>query len=94
MKKIIQNNIESILNEKFNINNVEVLRNKNLEHGEYSTNVAMKESKNQGMNPRELAEKIVEELKNAEIFEDVTIAGPGFINFNVKKELLISETFK
>ena len=92
MKKIIQNNIESLLKDQFNISNVEVLRNKNIEHGEYSTNLAMKESRNLGMNPRELADKVVEVLSGSEIFDNVTVAGPGFINFNINKDLLIKET--
>jgi arginyl-tRNA synthetase len=94
MKKIIQDNIVNLLNKELNINDVEVLRNKNMDHGEYSTNLAMKEAKSQGMNPRELAEKIVSLLQGSDIFEDITIAGPGFINFNITKDLLIKETFK
>ncbi len=48
-------------------------------------------------NPRELAEKIVVELKKSEILGEVVdlsrieVAGPGFINFWLKKEWLVSE---
>jgi arginyl-tRNA synthetase len=94
MKKIIQDNILTLIKKDLNITNVEVLRNKNIDHGEYSTNLAMKEAKAQGMNPRELAEKIVSLLQDSDIFQDISIAGPGFINFNITKDLLIKETFK
>ncbi len=62
-----------------------------LSMGDYSTNVAMVFAKKLGTNPRELAEKIVEELnknKNSEI-EKIEIAGPGFINFYLSKEFFV-----
>jgi len=58
-------------------------------HGDYSTNVALVAAKKAGKNPRELAEEIAEKLKNADIFEKVEIAGPGFINFWVKDAYLV-----
>jgi len=60
-------------------------------NGDYSTNVAMVCAKKLGMNPRELAEKIVLELKGlpkqgfGEI-EKIEVAGPGFINFYLSRE--------
>ncbi|MBP6866487.1 MAG: arginine--tRNA ligase [Candidatus Pacebacteria bacterium] len=54
-----------------------------LSMGDYSTNVAMVLSKKLGQNPKDIAEKIVEEInknKSSEI-EKVEVAGPGFINF-------------
>ena len=65
--------------------------------GDFSTNVAMVMAKNEGKNPRELAEKIVEGLKkNEELgkvvdLERIEIAGPGFINFWVRDEYLAAE---
>ena len=57
-----------------------------LEYGDYATNIAMLHAKELKMNPRALAEKIVEEFKKempAEV-ENIEIAGPGFINFRLK----------
>lgn len=54
-----------------------------MKHGDFSTNVAMVLSKKLNQNPREVAEKIVENLgkdKNDNI-KRIEIAGPGFINF-------------
>ncbi len=58
-----------------------------IEHGDYSTNVAMAYAKNLGMNPKELAEKIVMEIENNKPpeIEKVEVAGPGFINFYLSR---------
>lgn len=50
-------------------------------HGDLATNVAMMLAKRVGMNPRQLAEQIIELLPAAEFIEQTEIAGPGFINF-------------
>ena len=57
----------------------------NPEHGDYSSNVAMVNSKKCGMSPRAVAEKIVAEfmVHKPECVESVSIAGPGFINFTL-----------
>lgn len=59
--------------------------------GDYSTNVAMVYAKKTGQNPRELAEKIIIELKGLPKqgfggIEKVEVAGPGFINFFLSRE--------
>jgi len=59
-----------------------------LKMGDYSTNVAMVLSKSLKQNPKELAEKILEELnKNKnEVIERIEVAGAGFINFYLSRE--------
>ncbi|HEV7310699.1 arginine--tRNA ligase [Ensifer sp.] len=49
-------------------------------HGDVATNAAMVLAKPLGMNPRALAELIVEKLKQDSEVVDVSVAGPGFIN--------------
>jgi len=60
-------------------------------HGDYATNVAMTLSGN----PREVAEKIVLGLRKDEglvdIVAEISVAGPGFINFRLKESWLIGE---
>jgi arginyl-tRNA synthetase len=63
---------------------IEVERPKHVNHGDWSTNVAMQLSKTTQLNPRDLADKLVESLRTNSNFERVEIAGPGFINFWVK----------
>ena len=61
--------------------------------GDYSTNVALILSKEKGKNPRELAEKIKKDLEEKDnlksVIEKIDIAGPGFINFWLKKDVLV-----
>ena len=64
---------------------IEVPREK--EHGDYATNLAMVLAGQAGMNPREIAEIIVDNFES-EIVEEVNIAGPGFINFKLKNAWL------
>lgn len=56
-----------------------------LAHGDYATNAALVVSKPFGKNPHEIAEIIVNEIKNQNIpeIETIKIAGPGFINFTL-----------
>ena len=61
--------------------NVENTRDKS--HGDFATNLAMMLTKQAGMPPRELAQKIIDLLGDNAIVQKVEIAGPGFINFFV-----------
>ncbi len=61
--------------------NVENTRDKS--HGDFATNLAMMLTKQAGMPPRDLAQKIVELVGEHDVVEKVEIAGPGFINFFV-----------
>lgn len=56
--------------------------------GDYQANCAMGAAKAMGTNPRELAAKIVAALDLTGIAEKVEIAGPGFINIDLKPEWL------
>ncbi|MBI2607302.1 MAG: arginine--tRNA ligase [Candidatus Doudnabacteria bacterium] len=58
------------------------------ELGDYSSNAALIMSKSAKFKPRDLAEKIIENI-DKEMFEKVAVAGPGFINFRLKIENLI-----
>ena len=62
--------------------------------GDFSTNVAMQLARELGKNPRDIAERLVEDLRQTSEFNDVSIAGPGFINLRIKDQLLSSELNK
>lgn len=64
-------------------------RSKDPLHGDYSTNAAMKYCKKLGTNPRDLANKIATSLKLDEL-DKIEVAGPGFVNFFMKKDALRS----
>ena len=64
-------------------------KSKTPEHGDYASNVALKFAGRFGMAPRELANKIANNI-DKEVVEKVEIAGPGFINFFIKKNAMNS----
>ncbi len=96
MQDKIKNEILNAL-KSFGINaeNVLLEHPTDLSHGDYSSNVAMAHAKALGKNPRALAEEIVAKLSENKIaeIEKIDIAGPGFINFHLKKEFF-GETLK
>lgn len=60
---------------------IQVEPTKDRSHGDYACNIAMMLAKSAGMNPRELAEKILNRLPASKRVKEVQIAGPGFLNF-------------
>ena len=60
--------------------------------GDYQTNAALVLGKQRGENPRELAEKIVGQLKVGDLCEPPMIAGPGFINFTLRPGAVAEKT--
>lgn len=73
-------------------------RPKSVDHGDVACNIALQIAKAWGMNPRELAQAIVDHLgadsSYARLIESSAIAGPGFINFRLsnstKTEVVIA----
>src|SRR5699024_10644591 len=62
---------------------VEVPKDK--KNGDFSTNAAMMLTKLARKNPRDIAEAIIENIdKEAASIKEVSIAGPGFINFKME----------
>ena len=58
-------------------------RPKNREHGDWSSNLAMKLAKRVGANPRELAGEFANGFRSIDGLATVEVAGPGFINFRL-----------
>lgn len=58
--------------------------------GDYQINGAMGAAKKMKSNPRELAQKIIDNLDVSDIADKTEIAGPGFINIHLKSEFLAS----
>lgn len=56
---------------------------------QYQYNGAMQIAKKLGVNPRIVAEKIVEELKNKDNYSDVSIGGVGFVNISFSDKYII-----
>lgn len=88
IKQSIYNALKE-LNVSFDIANITIDHSKDPSHGDYASNIAMKANKLIGPNPRETANKIIDKLDKS-LFNKIEIAGPGFINFFMKKDLVAS----
>lgn len=84
MQEKIKNLIkEALENLDIEVSDIVVEHPADISMGDYSTNVAMAIAKGINRNPKELAEKIVNEITRLEdkSIKNVEVAGPGFINF-------------
>ncbi|MFS2241029.1 arginine--tRNA ligase [Microbacterium sp. OR16] len=59
-------------------------RPRNRDHGDWSTNIAMRLAKRLGSSPRDLAQRIADDLAGIDGIQGVEIAGPGFINIRLE----------
>jgi arginyl-tRNA synthetase len=76
------NEIAVAVKDLFNLDIEVSLTRPDPQFGDYASNVALQIAKSLGKNPREVAEQIAEKVRDS--FEEVTVAGPGFINLRVK----------
>lgn len=58
-------------------------RPRNRDHGDWASNIAMRLAKKLGTNPRELAQRIADEIVAVDGVKSAEVAGPGFINFRL-----------
>ena len=91
MKEKIDYKIKEVLKDLGIIeNNFSIEHPSDFKNGDYSTNVAMICAKKMGINPRDLAEKIVMILReNQDKFpeiQEIQVAGAGFINFYLDRK--------
>jgi arginyl-tRNA synthetase len=61
----------------------EVVRPRQKEHGDFSTNAALVIGAAKELNPRQVAEDLVRRLPRSEVVAATEVAGPGFINFTL-----------
>ena len=81
--------ISKVVHELFGVNDIDVILTRpDSKFGDYSTNVAMQLAGQLNKNPREIAEKIAEKLRENSDISDVSIAGPGFINIRLSDNVL------
>jgi len=75
---------------------IEVEIPKVLDHGDYSSNIALKLSKELKSNPKDIAKEIIDNINRSpcKTFKDVSIKGPGFINFSLSQKTLVSQVKK
>ena len=59
---------------------IDLTENKEKSFGDYSSNLALVASKQLSVDPKKIAEKLLEELVKQDFIERIDVAGPGFIN--------------
>ncbi len=74
---------KDLLSEELRAMPPELERTRDLSHGDYATNVAMRHAKAARQNPRQLAAMIMALIPPDPAVAKVEIAGPGFINFHL-----------
>lgn len=75
--------VKSAISQLYDVEIDVQLSRPDVKFGDFATNVAMQLAKTVGQNPRQIAEQIVENLSQNQLFSEVTIAGPGFINLRI-----------
>jgi arginyl-tRNA synthetase len=70
---------------------VSVERTRDAQHGDFSTNIALRLAKAAGRNPRELAQAIAAALPASPLVTRTEIAGAGFINFHLANDAYHAE---
>src|SRR6476469_7847011 len=68
-----------------------VLTRPDEQFGDITTNIALQLAGQLGQKPREVAQEIVDALRDAIDVQEVTIAGPGFINIRLTDNDLLGQ---
>lgn len=89
IRNIIFNALKE-LNIEYNEERIIVEVPKNKENGDFSSNIAMQLAKSLKENPKVIAEKIVNLIRNNEKIKEVVVAGAGFINIYLSDEYVFS----
>ncbi|MFZ9875856.1 MAG: arginine--tRNA ligase [Candidatus Nanopelagicales bacterium] len=87
LSNLIKNAVKSLISaqklDPIEIPEIKIERPKSKDHGDFASNIALALSKPVGKNPRDVAQLLIEELKNEKSIEQIEIAGPGFLNFTL-----------
>ena len=93
MKEKIQEHLKGILGDLYNSADfdikefdINIQENKEKEHGDLASNIALVLAKPLGKNPKEIADQIKANFFTDEDITKVEVAGPGFINFFLSKK--------
>ncbi|MGC1176876.1 MAG: arginine--tRNA ligase [Candidatus Saccharimonadales bacterium] len=91
MRQDIEQAIKTAAQEAFGIALKVELTRPEEQFGDYATNVALQLAKQVGEKPRDIAEKLVVKLREnlADIVSDISVAGPGFLNFTLADAALL-----
>jgi len=97
MREKIIKSFKETTEQLFSVSDIEVeLTRPEEKFGDYATNLALKLSKELNMPPREIANKIQQYLSEykPKFLEEITVAGPGFINIKITETELLKQSEK
>ena len=89
MTHIITDTIATAIHDIYQLDVTPELTRPDAEFGDFSTNIALKLSKELGKKPRDIADKLAEKLRQSEHVTRVSVAGPGFINMTIADRTLL-----
>lgn len=91
--KTLETTLTSVIRETFDVELTPEITRPEEQFGDYATNVAMQLAGRVRRNPREVAETLVEKLRESlgEDVKEVTIAGPGFINITLSDAAMAAQ---
>ena len=69
--------------ESLSVTDIVIERPKNRDHGDWASSVALKVAKSVGVNPRDLATQVADDLARVDGVARADVAGPGFINISL-----------
>jgi arginyl-tRNA synthetase len=88
---ILKKDLARILEVELDV--VEIEKPKDTSYGDYSSNVALRIAKDLGKTPRDYASEAITKLNTdselLQYVEKIEMAGPGFINFSLKKDFVL-----
>ena len=94
INKEIEKFLPSVVNNKKNINSIikkcSTSISDDLKKGHITSNVCMVLASILKLNPKNLAEDLKTRLEKIDKFDNVEVAGPGFINISLKREDFVS----
>lgn len=92
LRKIIRESLQQFDINEGDIPEIQIEKPNQPEHGDAASNIAMNLASVLKMNPRKIAEQVVEGLEyEPSKIDAVEIAGPGFINFRYAENYLFDE---
>jgi arginyl-tRNA synthetase len=91
MKQELEAAVAAAVQELFEVAVAVELTRPEAQFGDYATNAALQLAKQVGKNPREIGEKLAEQLRKDTRLARVEVAGPGFLNLTFTDEVLLAE---
>ncbi|HEU5135533.1 MAG TPA: arginine--tRNA ligase [Steroidobacteraceae bacterium] len=86
LREALRSLVPAVLSEAADPAQVVVERARDVQHGDFQSNIAMRIAKAARKNPRELAQALVAALPKSPLVSSAEVAGAGFINFRLARD--------